>query len=115
MGEAAKYGLTQEQLESITDVELAFSTDRLLPSWDDIPQEFKDGNAYTKLVDALFADVPLPEGNIEMKPGFTPEALNKTVRAHLQSFGPKHEHKIAGVAFMIECACTFVPTGAGRA
>jgi len=106
------YTITPADFASITDVEMAFSTDRLLPSWDDIPQEFKDGNAYTNLVDALFAGVTLPDGNIEMKPGFTPEALNRAVRAHLQSFGPKHEHKVAGVAFMIASSCTFEPAQA---
>ena len=100
------YSLTPEQLASITDVELAFATDRLLPGWDDIPQPFKAGNVYTEIASAIMYGVALPPASIAMKPGYTPNALNRAVRAHLQSFGPKHEHKIAGVGYMMACACT---------
>ena len=41
------YTLTPEQVESITGPERAFSTERLLPAWEDIPEEFKRGNVYT--------------------------------------------------------------------
>lgn len=95
------YTVTPEDMSSITDVELAFSTDRLLPVWEDIPPEFRTGNRYTKLAEAIFFGWDLPTCQIDMKAGFEPEALNRTVRAHLQSFGPKHEHKIAGVGYMI--------------
>ena len=104
------YTLTPDQVDSITDIELAFATERLLPSWDDIPQGFREGNQYTDIAEAVFAGYALPDGTIEMKPGFTPEALNRAVRAHLQSFGPKHEHKIAGVGLLIASACTFTRT-----
>lgn len=88
-------------MSSITDVELAFSTDKLLPAWEEIPQEFKDGNLYTHLAEAIFDGRPLPGLAMEFLPGFedaeAPAALNKCVRAHLQSFSSKHQHKIAGV------------------
>lgn len=50
------YTLTRADLGSITDPELAFSTERLLPTWEDIPEEFKKdrSNLYVKLVSALF-------------------------------------------------------------
>lgn len=95
------YTVTPEQMASISDVEMAFSTERLLPAWDDIPDEFRHGNLYTKLADAIFCGHELPECEIKMNAGFTPEALNRAARAHLQSWGPKHEHKIAGVGYMI--------------
>ncbi|KQW19801.1 MULTISPECIES: hypothetical protein [Pseudomonas] len=104
------YSLTPEQIASITKPEVAFSTERLLPAWADIPDEFKNGNIYTELASAIFYGTKLPPGTIEFNEGFTPEALNNCVRAHLQSFGPKHEHKIAGVGFMIASACTLVPS-----
>lgn len=50
---------------------------------------------------AVFSGRELPECEIEMNDGFSPEALNRGARAHLQSWGPKHEHKIAGVGYMI--------------
>lgn len=105
----ASYILTPEMLESISDVELAFSTEKLLPPWDEIPEEFKrsGGNQYTALAEAIFYGAPMPNGEIKMKPGFSPEAMNRAVRAHLQSWGTKHEHKIAGVGYIIACACEF--------
>lgn len=95
------YTLTPADLESISEPEVAFSTERLLPAWEDIPEEFKVGNLYTRLASALFYGWELPDCQIDMKEGFEPKALNRAVRAHLQSWGPKHEHKIAGVGFMI--------------
>lgn len=95
------YAVSLADLESITDAEAAFSTERLLPEWKVVPQDFRDGNLYTKLAEAIFFGTTLPAGDIELKPGVTPEKLSKAVRAHLQSFGPKHEHKIAGVGYLI--------------
>lgn len=103
------YTLTPEQISSITMPELAFSTERLLPAWEDIPEEFKRGNIYTELASAIFYGTPIPPSTIELNEGVEGEALSKCVRAHLQSFGPKHEHKIAGVGYMISCACTLTP------
>lgn len=95
------YTVTPEEMASISDPEMAFSTERLLPAWEDIPEEFKTGNLYTQLASALFYGLELPDCQIDMKEGFDPKALNRAVRAHLQSCSPKHEHKIAGVGFMI--------------
>lgn len=100
------YTLTTEQIGSITDLELAFSTERLLPSWEVIPEDFKNGNDYTKLANAVFNDYVLPDSNIELREGVTPEMLNRCIRAHLRSFSPGHSHKIAAVGYMIACAST---------
>lgn len=105
------YSLTPADLASITMPEQAFSTERLLPAWEDIPEEFKKGNVYTELVSALFYGTELPAGVMEFHSGFegAGEDLNKCVRAHLQSFGPKHEHKIAGIGYMVSLVCTMHP------
>lgn len=104
------YTLTPDQIASVTDVEFVFSTQRLLPKWEDIPEEFKAGNEYTALVEAIFYNRLRPGmGEIELNPGVEPEALNRCIRAHLSSFGPKHEHKIAGVGYMLACASKLVP------
>ncbi len=108
------YTLTREDLASITDIELAFSTERLIPAWDDIPEDFKRGNVYTRTADALFSGTDLPSGTVEFRAGFRDDAIKndlaRCVRAHLQSFGPKHEHKIAGVGFLISRVCAIDPT-----
>jgi hypothetical protein len=108
------YTITRTDLASITDVEMAFSADRLLPEWDDIPEEFKRGNIYTRIADALFDNSEPPEGEMTFLEGFHDEEaavdLNRCVRAHLQSYRPKHEHKIAGVGYMISQVCKVEPS-----
>lgn len=103
------YILTPEQMASITEPERVFATERLLPAWEDIPVEFKRGNIYTELASAIFYSLPMPACTLEMKEGFEANHLNVCVRAHLKSFLPKHEHKIAGVGYMISLACTAEP------
>lgn len=103
------YHLTPEQIDSITDPEWAFSTERLLPAWDDIPEAFKKGNVYTELASSIFRGTEMPACRVELFDGVGAKNLNRCIRAHLQSFGPKHEHKIAGVGFMISCACSLHP------
>lgn len=108
------YILTRADLDSIREPEMAFSTDRLLPPWDEIPADFKDGNLYTELASAIFYGWELPQGEMAFRPGFedaeAPAALNRCVRAHLKSFGPKHQHKIAGVGYMVAQVCALKRT-----
>lgn len=108
------YRITREDLGSITDLDLAFSTERLLPPWEEIPSEFKRGNVYTELVDALFFGAALPDAEMSFRPGFNDDgaaaALNRSVRAHLQSYGTKHEHKIAGIGYLIAQVCEIART-----
>lgn len=107
------YTLTPEQIASVSDPEFAFSTERLLPRWEDIPSDFKLGNIYTQLAEALFQGTPFPNCRMALVEGVTPEALNRCVRAHLASFGSKFEHKIAGVGYMISKGCTVFPSEVG--
>lgn len=107
------YELAIDQIHSITDPEFVFSTTRFLPEWDDIPDDFKSGNLYTQLATALCFNRPMPACTIELKAGVEKEKLNRCIRAHVQSYGPKHEHKIAGVGYMIACACTLHPRAEG--
>ncbi len=109
------YELTPEQIASITKPEMAFSTQRLLPAWEDIPEEFKSGNIYTNLASAIFYGTEMPECTVALNDGIEPKALNECIRAHLKSFGPQHEHKIAGVGYMIACACKLIPPGGAGA
>lgn len=102
------YEVTPENIASITDAELAFGTTRLLPSEADIPKEFWDGNIYTKLASAIFYNTPLPNGVVSFHDGFDKDAVVKAVRAHLASFGPEHNHKIAGVGYMMACVSEVV-------
>jgi hypothetical protein len=110
------YTLTPEQAAATTDLELAYGTTRLLPAWVDIPEEFKVGrNVYCKLASCLFYGTELPELEVTMFDGFTPQILQKCVRAHLGSFEPKHELKMAGVGYMISKMATLTPVDAPKA
>lgn len=104
-----KFNLKRESLDTITELEVAFGTTKLLPPFDVVPSEFKRGNDYTKLLDHLFSGQPLPQGDIVFREGFddadAPALLNRVVMAHLRSFEPKHEHKIAGLGYLISQAC----------
>lgn len=106
------YSLTPEDVASITKAEGAFGTTRLLPDWEKIPEEFKGhpGNIYAQIAEHIFMGSDMPPLEIEMKPGFDPELVNSCVRAHLTSWSPKHQHKIAGVGFMIYHTMTIHPS-----
>lgn len=105
----AEFKLLRDSLNTITDVEIAFGTTKLLPPYDAVPDEFKCGNDYTKLLDHMFAGQALPEGEIVFRDGFAdseaPALLNRLVMAHLRSFEPKHEHKIAGLGYLVSQVC----------
>lgn len=102
----AGYVITAEQVASISDAELAFGTTKLLPNEEDIPEEFFGDNIHTRLVNAIFYGKPLPAGDVQFNKGFEKDQTVKCIRAHLNSFGPKHEHKMAGVAYMIAMTST---------
>ncbi len=103
------YTISREQLAAITDIETAFGTTKYLPDENDIPQEFKNGNVYTRLCDAIFAGTQYPDCEVVFADGFSdidaPVDLKRCVRAHIRSFDPKHQHKIAGVGFLISLVC----------
>lgn len=107
------YVLTPEQAESISDVELAFSTDRLLPPIEAVPDEFHGTNLYTDLVTALLMGHKYPDCLIDLHEGFTAPVVNKCIRAHLASFRISHQEKVARVAFMLSKMARLVPVTAG--
>lgn len=105
------YEVTADDVKSTTDVEMAFATTRLLPSYELVPKEFKKGNLYTKTVSAIFFGTELPKANLYLNLDVTPEELNKCITAHLKSFEPKHEHKIAGVGYLLSKIATLETDG----
>lgn len=111
------YKLTRQDLASITDVEMAFSTTRLLAPRDAIPADFARGNTFTALAQAIFFDAPLPDCEMVFLPGFDDEAapgdLNRCVRAHLASRTPSHQHKMSAVGLMIASVCELRPVIGG--
>lgn len=62
-----------------------------------------------ELVTALFYGFPIPSGEIEIHRGFSAEVLRDCILAHLCSMEPKHEHKMAGVEYMLRQLATLKP------
>lgn len=111
------YELTRAALASITDVEMAFGTTRLLAPEAAIPTDFMRGNMFTAVAQAIFFNDTLPDCEMVFLPGFDDEAapadLNRCVRAHLASYTPSHQHKMAAVGMMIAAVCELRPAQAG--
>ncbi|QNM95443.1 hypothetical protein [Chitinimonas koreensis] len=106
------YTLSRADLASVSQLEEAFGTDRLLPAWENIPEDFRSGrNVYKDILEALFFGHSMPPGRLKFLLGFdddaAPSDLNTCVRAHLKSWAPKHEHKMAGIAYMMSLVCAF--------
>jgi len=83
----------------------------LLPRDRDIPAEFHNGGRWSELVNRWFMSTNglAPDGirlpaDVEYhgKPGISAEKAWRHVDACLRSYEPKHEHKLAGVAWLID-------------
>lgn len=89
----------------ISDIEQAFPArvDHLLPPWDSIPKEFKNLNStnrWVRVVKTWFfhgydATKLVPVEGIDKN-----EALTH-LKTCLRSWQPSHEHKTAGVAYLL--------------
>lgn len=92
------------QIKEVTDLEMAFESDvmssGLLPPWAEIPNEFKDGNEWTEAAAGIFYSGAKKKA-FHPKDGVDAEKAFRMVRACLGSFEPQHEHKIAGVGYML--------------
>ena len=90
----------------VTDLDLAFGGDmkELLPPYDEIPDEFKVGvgNKWVTLVSRWFSEGLSAGMDLHYDPEVTdPGVALSHVNAILLSFAPKHEHKIAGCAYLM--------------
>lgn len=91
-------------LDDVTAPDVAFGTTKHLPPMDEIPEEFKNMNCDNKWI-KLFATwfyKGLPETvKFSLKPGVDGNKLMSFLKAHMASWEPKHEHKTAGVAYLM--------------
>jgi hypothetical protein len=102
--------ITAKDVSSITDLDVAFGTTQFLPPMDSIPKEYLSGsNIYVQVVEAIFSGSAFPDAELTPVEGVSPEGLNKIIRAHVSSWEPKHEHKIAGVAYLLSQLCEITP------
>ncbi|MGB7588917.1 MAG: hypothetical protein WBM00_09445 [Solirubrobacterales bacterium] len=91
----------------LTGADVAFPAHALdwMPAMDDIPDEFKQfkGTVWNEIAHSWFYN-GLPE-NVEFhaRQGVDPEQAFRAANAALGSFAPKHQHKMAAVAYMLSC------------
>ena len=89
---------------AVSEANLVFGgrMSELLPPIADIPGEFRRGdNEFFRVVSRWFHD-GLPNGTEFIpKAGIDASKALRHVQAILCSFQPKHEHKIAGVAYLL--------------
>ena len=90
-------------IPEVTDVDVAFPARPPLPAWDDIPKDFwRHGNEWAEIVSRMFFEGgSLADFGITPKAGVDLKAAMRAIRVCLGSFEPKHEHKTAGVAYML--------------
>lgn len=97
--------ISRQDIKDISDVEIAFGTTKCLPEINEIPKTFFESNPYTNLTEAIFYGRPIPQNSFEFNPSFDDASilndLPRFVKAHLVSWSSSHEHKIAGVAYLI--------------
>lgn len=104
---AFAYPRTLPDIPVVTGVEEAFGTMQYLPAPTDGPPDLDERHPAHRYVCAMFGGPKsvLDSYNLhcryEMEQG-QGEAVMKLVRAHLQSYGPKHEHKMLGCAILLD-------------
>lgn len=92
--------------KKIDQVDFAFPADvigRFLPLEKDIPEEYsKNYHPMVKIVNRLFFHGLPKETVFHGREGVDGEMAFRQIHACLKSFQPKHEHKISGVAYLLD-------------
>lgn len=87
----------------LSDLDVNFPAKPPLPEWKDIPEEFKRySNPFAQIASELFfKGGKLADYGLTPKEGVDIGKATRAIRSCLGSFDPKHEHKEAGVAYML--------------
>lgn len=92
------------EIKEYDDVDLVFPTEDLgwLPM-EEIPEEFKrhNGTEWNEIVSAWFFNGLSKKVEFIPKEGVDAEKAFRQLRATIGSWGPKHEHKEAAMAYMM--------------
>jgi len=95
------------KLPEVGDVAAVFGAIDHLPKWDDIPEEFQrkwsdHNHPWCGLVSQWFFEgLDVNAAGLVPKEGIDQEKALKALNAILRSWAPKHEHKIAGTAYLM--------------
>ena len=88
--------------KEVSQWDWAFPSDvsHLLPAWDEIPAEFKNGGTkWNDLFNALFF-CGLRKFNPKWNPKVDGNRALRHIQSCMRSFHPEHQHKEAGVAYL---------------
>jgi len=89
----------------VSDVDLAFGAGvigKFMPEWPEIPKRLKSRTNANGIVSTWFFNGLDPKTVFHTKEGIDFKMAIRQIRACMRSFDPKHEHKEAGVAFLLE-------------
>lgn len=93
------------QPQAIDNVFLAFPAcviGTMIPAWEDVPKEFRDAtNPWARSASTWFAYSPHVTFSADPKAGVDMRVAARHLLACLRSYEPKHEHKIAAVAYLM--------------
>jgi hypothetical protein len=90
-------------IPELNDAQVTFGSKPPLPAWGDIPAEFKrSSNPFAHIASKLFFEGgKLADFGLTAKPGVDVSKAMRAIKCCLGSFDPSHEHKEAGVAYML--------------
>jgi hypothetical protein len=93
------------KIQEVKDEETVFGAQdigKMMPAYGDIPEEFKNFNSSNKWLslvkDMFFSGLKSLE--LTPKDGVDVTLAKRHIRSIMVSYRPKHEHKIAGCAFL---------------
>lgn len=87
----------------VTPIDIAFGGKamQILPAYKDIPEEFKrSGSKWEKFVSKWFYEGLHEKNYPTARHGVNLSQAMMNIQACLASYEPKHEHKIAGAAYL---------------
>jgi hypothetical protein len=95
-----------KQPQEVNDIDIAFGGDikKLMPAWDALPEHYRDMNSHrpsfkcamTWFYSGLKGAKAVPREGVDPKLAF------RHISACLGSWEPKQEHKLGGVAFLLD-------------
>ncbi|MFF2053783.1 hypothetical protein ACFVU2_19420 [Leifsonia sp. NPDC058194] len=90
------------QPSKVTDLQIAFPADlgALLPPMDAIPEEFRTGSAPWDAFARGWFYEGFPKAGVLRKDGVDAEMAYRHLSVLIGSYEPKHEHKMAAVAWL---------------
>ena len=92
-----------QAIPKMDNLAMVFGNIDHMPKYEDVPKEFKtygNKNPYVELVEEWFFK-GMKVDRLKAKEGVDARDAMNAIHAILKSWDPKHEHKIAGAAYLL--------------